>query len=62
MEALENYNVILIHGAAYESSGFDCSDVNGQTAWEVDYEMKYKIRPWQLGKSAELIGSANEYR
>ena len=69
MEALNRYNVVLVHGAAPEGQGYgDKCNSNIQSAWNTsnDY-MAYQNDTannekvsWNLGDAAGMLGAYNQ--
>lgn len=69
MEALSRYNVVLVHGAAPESEGFEdqcdgtvSSAWDFHNAWVVDYTTQDGKReaPKSLGGAAGMLGAYNQ--
>src|SRR5574344_2006717 len=64
MEPLDHYNVVLVHGAAPSSSGFEsrCSSDTINDAWTLqnDYLKDDKHKPWDLGGAAGMMGAYND--
>lgn len=65
MEALNRYNVVLVHGAAPEGQGYgDTCNSDIQSAWNTwsDYTVyqndaaQNKKVPWSLGKAVGMLG------
>lgn len=59
MEALSRYNVVLVHGAAPESEGFeDQCGTTVKSSWDVlnDYSQHPNDSSWNLGGAVGMLG------
>ena len=63
MEALNRYNVVLVHGAAPESQGYGskCAEAI-KDAWNMrnDNSLHPKDSSWNLGDAAGMLGAYNQ--
>jgi hypothetical protein len=59
MESLNNYNVIMVHGAADgQSNGFECNDAKEEPYDMLQNHLKQPdIASWQIGEAVGMIGS-----
>ncbi|HSQ41991.1 MAG TPA: hypothetical protein VLM37_06910, partial [Fibrobacteraceae bacterium] len=60
MEAITNYNVVLVHGAAPSSSGFVCDGTESPYLDAYSLAKKWETgdtNAWNLGDAANMIGS-----